>query len=157
MNGCSHQPSTVGSGSVAVCGRKGQNDCSPVGSGRWHLASAGSMPFCVEPAASRPRAPSILATHAAALRTLSRAGEARRSNFGDTVISGTVYPIHPDQRAGATITPRAIKLGVTPGYGGFLLMILPPGHQRARDLLSVLLAVSLRASRAGPSPPLPRA
>ena len=62
-----------------------------------------------------------------------------------------------DQMAGATITPRAIKLGVTPGYRGFLLMLLRPGHQRARDLLSVLLAVSLRASRAGPSPPLPRA
>lgn len=61
------------------------------------------------------------------------------------------------QMAGAAITPRVVKLGVIPGYRGFLLMILPPGHQRERDLLSVLLAVSLRASRAGPSPPLPRA
>ncbi len=59
--------------------------------------------------------------------------------------------------AGAAITPRVVELGVIPGYRGFLLMILPPGHQRERDLLSVLLAVSLSASRAGPSPPLPRA
>ena len=61
------------------------------------------------------------------------------------------------QMAGAAITPRVVELGVIPSYGGFLLMILPPGHQRARDLLSVLLVVSLSASRAGPSPPLPRA
>ena len=61
------------------------------------------------------------------------------------------------QMAGATITPRVVELGGIPGYRGCLLMMLPPGHQRAGDLLSVLLAVSLRASRAGPSPPLPRA